>query len=94
MLLIHPDSSTRLSTYVEEKAGEIGIPIRYEDITSPLDMFNTRQPGAEWIFFTWKGSNNTLLDEDTIDRIQIEKLESTGEILSHLLIQLVRQSHY
>lgn len=93
VLFIHPNSSTRLTPYIEEKAVDLGVPIsRDSSAISPIP-FNARSSGAHWIYFSWAGLQ-TSPDEDTIEKIQPEKLGIAGEILSNLLIQLVRQSHY
>jgi hypothetical protein len=91
-LLVHPESSQRLGAYIEEKTADIGVTYSRE---TPIDLPNEffgRQPGADWIYFSWSGSNLGLA-EDRIENIQLEKLENAGEILSYLLIKLSRQSY-
>ncbi len=91
-LLLHPDSSERLGAYLEEKALDLGVQISRDNRLSIPSEFFTRQPGADWVYFTW--AESTLpLDEDTFENIQMEKLESAGKILSYLLIKLSRQSY-
>ncbi len=92
-LLLHPDSSTRLRSYIEEKTVDLGIPLSNETPISLPSEFYTRKPGADWVYFTWIGSTVSF-DEDRFENIQIKKLENAGEILSYLLIKLVRQSNY
>jgi len=91
-LLLHPDSSERLGAYLEEKALDLGVRISRDNSLSIPSEFYTRQPGADWVYFTWEESIFPL-DEDTFGNIQKEKLESAGEILSYLLIKLSRQSY-
>jgi hypothetical protein len=92
-LLIHPESSERLRVYVEEKAVDIGIPLSGEKMISLPSSFYSRQPGGDWIYFTWDDSNLPVY-EDNIEQIEQEKLENAGEILSYLLIKLSRQGFY
>jgi len=90
--LLHPDSSERLGAYLEEKALDLGVRIsRDNPVSLPSDFF-TRQPGADWVYFTWAESTMPL-DEDKFENIQLEKLESAGKILSYLMIKLSRQSY-
>ena len=91
-LLLHPDSSERLGAYLEEKALDLGVRISRDNRLSIPSEFFTRQPGADWVYFTWAESTMPL-DEDTFKNIQMEKLESAGEMLSYLLIKLSRQSY-
>jgi hypothetical protein len=93
VLLLHPNSSTRLTPYIEEKAVDLEIPISDENPFSSPNPFIARFSGAHWVYFTWADSNIPLND-DTIENIDSEKLGNIGEILSHLLIQLVRQNYY
>lgn len=91
-LLLHPDSSERLGAYLEEKAVDLGVPLARDDsIAIPSDFFN-RQTGADWVYFTWAGST-VPIEDDRFENIQMEKLESAGEILSYLMIKLSRQSY-
>ncbi|MFN2233698.1 MAG: ABC transporter permease subunit [Anaerolineales bacterium] len=92
-LVLHPDSSTRLRSYIEEKAIDLGIPLSNENSISLPSEFYTRKTGADWVYFTWAGSTMPF-DEDNLENIQVEKLENVGEILSYLMIKLVRQGAY
>ena len=91
MLLLHPDSSEHLGAYLEEKAADLGVPLSRETPISVPSEFFTRQPGGDWVYFTWEGSAMPI-EEDKFENIQVEKLGSAGEILSYLLIKLSRQS--
>jgi len=92
-LLIHPESSERLRVYIEEKAVDIGIPLSSDNMISTPNNFYRRQPGGDWIYFTWDDFNLSV-SEDSIEKIEQEKLENAGEILSYLLIKLNRQGFY
>ena len=72
-------------------AVDIGVPINSGSSSSL--SFDAQISGARWIYFSWADSV-TLPDEDRIETIKPEKLDNIGEILSHLLIQFVRQSYY
>jgi hypothetical protein len=93
VLLLHPDSSERLAPYLEEKAIDLGVPLSRENPVSLPGEFYTRQPGADWLYFTWEDSTLPV-NEDMFENIQMEKLENAGEILSYLMIKLGRQSYY
>lgn len=93
VLLLHPESSERLSGYIEEKAIDLGIPLTREIPSSYPSRFFSRQTGADWVYFSWVDSEVTL-DEDIFEHIQEEKLAQAGEILSYLMIKLSRQSYY
>lgn len=91
-LLLHPGSSETLVGYLEEKALDLGVPLSREGAIFMPGEFYARQPGADWVYFTWEESA-VAIDEDTFDHIQVQKLENAGEILSSLLITLSRQSY-
>ena len=92
-LFIHPDSSARLTTSIEEMASEINIPVISESSGDSPNFFDTRIAGADWAYFKW--ANSTIpLNEDRIELIEPGKLHNIGDILSRLLIQIVRQSYY
>ena len=93
LLLLHPDSSQRLSKYLEEKALDLGVPLSRENAFSIPGDFYSRKTGADWIYFTWADSA-VPIEADGFENIQVEKLESAGEIISYLLIKLSRQSTY
>ncbi len=92
-LLLHPESSERLSGYIEEKAIDLGIPLAREIPSSYPSEFISRQAGADWVYFSWVDSEVNVA-EDIFENIQEEKLANAGEILSYLMIKLSRQSHY
>ena len=92
-LLLHPESSEKISSYLEEKAIDLGVPLWHETSNSLPSEFFSRKPGADWVYFSWAEST-VPFDEDRFENIQMKKLESVGEILSYLLIKLSRQSYY
>ena len=92
-LFVHPDSSSRLTVYIKEMAAEIGIPIESHSSTISHIPFDTHISGTDWVYFNWAESTIPL-NEDNIETIKPEKLDNIGEILSHLLIQIVRQNYY
>jgi hypothetical protein len=93
VLLIHPSSSSRLIPHIEDKALQLGIPVTQDNPGSLPINFHPKLSAVHWLYFTWAGGIPPLT-EDTLDKIQSEKLADAGEILSDLLIQLVRQSTY
>jgi peptide/nickel transport system permease protein len=92
-LFIHPDSDQRLSSLLRQTAAEAGITVVSEQETVlPYDqLVNSRR--TDWLHFTWSDPDIPP-DEDTLDRIDPEKLQAIGEAFSLTLTQIVRQTSY
>jgi hypothetical protein len=90
-LAIHPDSAANLANLLRDAAATSQIPIAASP--NPTGIPPLRIGRAAWLNFTW-ANPTTLPTQDTLDRIEPEKLQTYGEILSHLLTQIVRQTRY
>jgi hypothetical protein len=92
-LLIHPDSNPRLRDLMEETAkdGGISVSVERDDLPPFRDLLPDR--GNRWIYFTWSDPE-VAPDQDTLDKIQTDKLGAVGEALAWTLIRLVREESY
>ncbi|MGD2078856.1 MAG: hypothetical protein PVH18_10760, partial [Chloroflexota bacterium] len=50
-------------------------------------------PGAAWLSIGWEDAGAEP-DQDIIERISAEKLETVGRVLSQVVTQIVRQTAY
>jgi ABC-type dipeptide/oligopeptide/nickel transport system permease subunit len=92
VLYLHPRSSTRLLELFSGTAAQVGVPAVSEAGASVrLDDFVTRRIAS--IYVTWLDSYVTP-DEDHLERIDADKLQSVGEVLALTLTQVVRQTRY
>jgi ABC-type dipeptide/oligopeptide/nickel transport system permease subunit len=91
-LLIHPGSSPRLANLIEETAQmtEISIESRVDTPDFSADIITRKY---EWMSIRWSDAQTSPL-EDTLEYIDLEKVESIGRILSLTLINLVREADY
>jgi peptide/nickel transport system permease protein len=92
-LFIHPDSDQRLASLLKQTAAEAGITVVSEQETVlPHDqLVNSRR--TDWLYFTWSDPD-VPPDQDTLDRIDPDKLQAVGEAFSLTLTQIVRQTNY
>ena len=92
-LVIHPSSAGKLAEMVQESAAEAGIPLETEngEELQAVKVFSTSR--AAWLSFGWIDAN-IAPDRDTMDRIEAGKLQVVGQILSHVVTQVVRQTAY
>ncbi len=90
-LFIHPASNARLAELVEETAVEVGLEIVDDGETAVAPDMLT--PRATWVYFSWDNAPLTP-DQDTLDRIEPEKLRAYGQLLALSLAKIVRQSRY
>ncbi|MCB8943643.1 MAG: ABC transporter permease subunit [Ardenticatenaceae bacterium] len=92
-LAIHPGSAVNLANLLREAAATTQTPIAANP--DPTDIIPLNIGRAAWLNFTWANPVSTATPtEDTLNRIEPEKLQTYGEILSHLLTEIVRQSRY
>jgi peptide/nickel transport system permease protein len=87
-LLIHSRSNPRLAALVEGTAGESGVSVRREEFAQELVG-----RGISWVYLAWSG-DRVPLDQDTIARIEPEKLQAVGEPLALALTTVIRQTTY
>jgi hypothetical protein len=92
-LFVHPASDQRLSSLLEQTASEVGITVvsEQETILPYEQIVNSRR--TDWLYFTWSDPD-TPPDDDSLDRIDPEKLQAVGEAFSLALTQIVRQTNY
>ena len=92
-LAIHPQATPRLADLLRKAATTTQTPIIADP--APTDIAPLTVGRANWLNFTWAAPTNPISPtDDTLNRIQPEKLQTYGEILSHLLTEIVRQSRY
>jgi hypothetical protein len=93
-LLIHPDSSERLVELFEEtaKATNILIDKEFDSPEFSADVI-TRARSIQWISVRWADALTPPL-EDRMDNIVREKIQTFGETLSLILINLVREADF
>lgn len=92
-LLVHPASEERLTELVQESAAEASIPVEAHNGNGLESVRRFAPPGASWLAFGWEESDVDP-DLDTLARVEVEKLQVIGRILSHVATRLVRQTAY
>lgn len=92
-LLVHPASAARLAELVQESAGDAGIPINATNGDGLVSVRRYAPPSASWLSFGWEDAAADP-EQDTMARIDAEKLQSVGRILSQVATQIVRQTAY
>lgn len=92
-LFIHPASDHRLARLLEGVANGLGVSTVAEVDTSETSFELLRLPRADWVYFGWANSE-IAPDQDDLARIDEEKLERMGQMLSLALTTIVRESSY
>ncbi|MBN1936894.1 MAG: ABC transporter permease subunit [Anaerolineae bacterium] len=92
LLFIHPRSNRRLFELVQTTASEAGVQTADVEGT-PGDDEDIVTRKIPWVSLSWWGQP-TPPDQDSIERIEVERLQSAGEVLSLALTKIVRQSSY
>jgi hypothetical protein len=92
-LLVHPASSTSLAELLQASGESAGIVLETEPKASWPEIDVYRAPQATWLSFAWEGAE-VPPDEDIMARIDPAKLQAVGEMLSHVLTQIVRQTSF
>ena len=92
-LLIHPNSSPRLVDLVEEASQEMELNVarRIDTPEFSSDIITRRLP--LWISLKWADSDLPP-DEDTLETIDPEKLQTFGQMLALTLTRLARETSY
>lgn len=92
-LLIHPRSNSHLAELLEESAADVGIAVDPDpgDLMPSIERWSA--PQSAWLSFAWNESEVSPI-EDTMERVEPEKLQSIGQVISHVLTQIVRQTRY
>jgi Zn-dependent M28 family amino/carboxypeptidase len=94
-LWIHPQSNRHLAELIEETAAEVGVPVAHgESNAFPGEterrMVTRRIPS---IYLTWSDSD-IAPNQDTLERIEPDRLRAVGEALALALTKVVRQTSY
>jgi hypothetical protein len=92
-LFIDPDSSSRLAGLMRETALEMDIPVTStgESAQARDELVDNRR--TRWLHFSWSDAG-VPPDEDSMERIEADKLQAAGKALSLVLTTVVRQSNY
>jgi hypothetical protein len=91
-LFVHPDSEERLTELLADAAADLDIAITSEQ-SSPQPYKRVAIQGLPWTYLTWSDSG-TSPNLDSLERIEAEKLQSIGEILTFALTKVVRETEY
>jgi peptide/nickel transport system permease protein len=92
-LFLNPNANSRLLALTEEIAGQIDLPVTTEISAAPPTASLARAERVPWLPLSWEGAVPAP-DQDTLDRIQVEKLEAMGQTLSLALTKMVREASY
>jgi hypothetical protein len=92
-LLIHPDSSARLVDLVQETSQDmaLNVALQADTLEFSSDIITRRLP--LWISLKWADSE-VPPDEDVLETIDPEKLQTFGEMLALTLTRLARETSY
>ncbi len=92
-LLIHPQSSRQIAGLMVEKGQEFDLSVLQKADTAEFggDMITRRIP--LWTTLKWDGPVIPP-DEDVLENISPEKLQSFGQMLALALTQLARETNY
>jgi peptide/nickel transport system permease protein len=95
-LAVHPNSNTNLATLLEKTMSESGVEVlsaeEYKASDTQVNAF-ARVSSTAWISFAW-GGPDLPADQDTLDKIDPDKLRAVGEPLVQVLTTIVRQNSY
>ncbi len=91
-LFVHPDSQEQMANLLANAADDLEIAVtaeqparqRYEPVANP---------GLPWTYLSWSNSY-TSPDLDSLERIEAEKLQLIGEVLTFALTKVVRETDY
>jgi ABC-type dipeptide/oligopeptide/nickel transport system permease subunit len=92
-LFIQPGSNNNLIELLRDSVTNTGISLNPEPSDSAPLVEKWNSPSSAWLSFGWE-EGDAPLTEDVIDRIEAAKLQSIGELVSHILTQIVRQTRY
>jgi hypothetical protein len=94
-LWIHPQSNRHLAELIEGVAVEVGVPVMYRESDAlpgedERRMLTRRIPS---VYLTWSDIE-LAPDQDTLERIEPDRLRAVGEALALALTKVVRQTTY
>lgn len=92
-LFIHPDSDDRLARLLRESAKEVGLDTTSEQETMlPYDdLVSNRR--TRWLHFMWTDADFPP-NQDSLEAVEVVKLQTVGEAFSLALTRIVRESSY
>lgn len=88
-----PGASRRLLELLEESGAPLGVSLDPQGQSPIRDPSLGRPARAEWLALSWSGEPLPP-HQDTFDGISAEKLQIAGELLSHMLTRIVRETRY
>ena len=92
ILLVHPQSNRALAELIEDTSQDFGLQI-FEEWDRPefaADIISSR---PAWISFKWLGDYPPP-GQDTLDRIDREKLQQFGQTLALAMTRVLRETNY
>ncbi len=89
-LFIHPRSNNILRELISESAAAVGVAVAEGGEAGSGEGLATTAP---WIYLAWDNAS-VPPDQDSFERIDVEKLRAYGEVLALSLAKVVRQSRY
>jgi len=92
-LTFSPQSNSRLRGLLQGLVEEAGVPVQSGGDADPLRHRRLQVEDAAWLGLAWEESA-VPPDQDTAGRLDPEKLQTAGELLSHALTTIVRQGDY
>jgi peptide/nickel transport system permease protein len=91
-LALDPRSDVRLRDLVTQAAGELGVSLLPAD-AGDASSSGLAMPRVPSLSLTWADAYVSP-EQDTIDRIDPDKLQAVGELLTLALTRIVRQARY
>lgn len=92
-LVLQPGSNSRFIDLLRESAADADINLITEADESAPRIEKWYSPSGAWLSFAWEDAEEDPT-EDSLDRIDAAKLQSIGQVVSHILTQVVRQTSY
>ncbi|MDH3943314.1 MAG: ABC transporter permease subunit [Anaerolineae bacterium] len=93
-LLLHPDSSEQLiNLFLETNSEDTGLSIAVEQDTPEFDSDIITKRMRAWLSLKWELGDYSPL-EDSLNRLDREKLEEFGRLFALVLTKLVRETEY
>lgn len=91
-LLIHPDGNSRLNGLIQETAVEVGLDVR---IAEDSEFVDSDLMNLKFARTSIRLDGEILApDEDTLDKIDQERMQKLGEMLTLTLTKIVRETRY
>jgi peptide/nickel transport system permease protein len=93
VLQVLSDDLGRHAALIAETAGEIGVSVAMgeHELSNQRLLHNA---GGHWVEMQWEQLEETSPDEDVIERLDDQKMQSFGEVLALTLTNIMRQTDY